>query len=317
MIASCAWFDIVMNNNIYSKAQMKNVQHLSYAQRERLAFIDFSLNYFGEISRSDLNNQFQTGLAAATRDFSAYKELAPGNLELIHKSKSYHRKSQFKPLFRHDLVQILHSLTRGFGDGISSLSEPNPLCIEAPQLNQPSADVLSEVMRAIKRKQLLKISYVSLSSGPGCRIIVPHSLANNGCRWLIRAYDRLTSSFRDFGITRVKSITLLSEEVNDGKESISADKQWNRIVDLTLIPHPNSSYPEAIELDYDMTHGQLDVECRAALVGYLLNRLNVDCSQSHHLDSTHYQLALKENAALFGVENAHLAPGYQENNNEK
>ena len=67
MIASCAWFDIVMNNNIYSKAQMKNVQHLSYAQRERLAFIDFSLNYFGEISRSDLNNQFQTGLAAATR----------------------------------------------------------------------------------------------------------------------------------------------------------------------------------------------------------------------------------------------------------
>lgn len=296
---------------------MKNLQHLSHAQRERLAFIDFSLNYFGEISRSDLNNRFQTGLAAATRDFSTYKELAPDNLELIHQSKSYHRKSQFKPLFGHDPVQILHSLARGFGNGLSSLSEPNQLCIEAPQLNKPSADVLSEVMRAIKRKQLLKISYVSLSSGHSCRIIVPHSLANNGSRWHIRAYDRVTSSFRDFVITRIKSVTLLGDEMYVGKESISADKQWNRIVDLTLIPHPNSSYPEAIELDYDMAHGQLDVECRAALVGYLLNRLNVDCSQSYHMDSTYYQLALKENAALFGVENAHLAPGYQENNNEK
>ena len=59
----------------------------SYAQKERLAFIDFSLEYFGEVSRADLLSQFQTGLAAATRDFSLYKDQAPDNLYLDPKTK--------------------------------------------------------------------------------------------------------------------------------------------------------------------------------------------------------------------------------------
>lgn len=46
---------------------MKNLDDLPRAQKERLAFIDFCLNYYDEISRADLIARFQTGLAAATR----------------------------------------------------------------------------------------------------------------------------------------------------------------------------------------------------------------------------------------------------------
>ncbi|MCF4174314.1 MULTISPECIES: YafY family protein [unclassified Vibrio] len=295
---------------------MKKLDQLPHAQRERLAFIDFSLSYFGEIARADLIAKFQTGLAAATRDFATYKEFAPCNLELIHQSKSYHRTDQFVPLFDHDPDTVLVSLARGFGDGLASQLENSQVCIQPQQLNKPSTDILSAVMRAIHQKMALKIKYVSLSSGNSTRTIVPHSLANNGSRWHVRAYDRSTSSFRDFVLTRIKSASLAPNEIDSVKESISADKQWNRIVDLTFVPHPTAKHPEAIELDYGMVHGKLQVECRAALAGYLLNQWNVDCSSTYQLNPQQYHLALEENAVIYGVETASLAPGYEGNNNE-
>lgn len=296
---------------------MKNLDDINHAQKERLAFIDFSLNYFGEISRSDLISRFQTGLAAATRDFALYKEFAPANLELFHQSKSYHRTDQFKPLFDHQPEKVLSSLSRGFGDGLSFHSELSQFCIEAPQLNKPTTEILSAVMRAIVQESVLLVEYVSLTSGSSQREIVPHSIANNGSRWHIRAYDRMTSSFRDFVITRVKTAALVDGDIDQQTESGSVDKQWNQLVDLAFIPHPRAKYPEAIELDYAMVNGKLDVKCRAALAGYLLNRWHVDCSVEHSLDETQYQLALLAGSVLLSVESAHLAPGYQDKNNEK
>lgn len=289
---------------------MKKLDDLPHAQKERLAFIDFCLNYYGEISRADLIARFQTGLAAATRDFTTYKEFAANNLELNHQTKSYHRTDRFIPLFKHETEEVLASLSRGFGYGLAALSEASQVCIEAPQLNKPSTEILSAVMRSISQKTLLDIEYVSLSSGLNHRVIVPHSLANNGSRWHIRAFDRASQSFRDFVITRIKTAKLVHSDIEPGRESITADKHWNRIVDLTFIPHPNAKYPQAIELDYAMVEGKLEVECRAAMAGYLLHRWNVDCSINSQLDAMQYQLALKENATLFGVDSAYLAPGY-------
>jgi hypothetical protein len=42
------------------------VESLRHTQRERLAYIDFRLNFFGEIGRPDLTSRF--GVAAAGRD---------------------------------------------------------------------------------------------------------------------------------------------------------------------------------------------------------------------------------------------------------
>lgn len=290
---------------------MRTLESLSYAQRERLAFIDFSLNYFGQITRADLIAKFQTGLAAATRDLASYKELAPNNLVLVHQSKTYHCTGQFIPLFEHNADVALSTLSRGFGDGLSNQIKMNQVCVESQTLNSLSTEVLSKVMRAITQQQAISIHYISLHSGLSERIIIPHSLANNGSRWHIRGYDRLTSTFRDFIITRIKHVELLDIDINKNVEMITCDKQWNRIVDLILIPHPKMKHPTAIELDYSMEDGKLGIECRAALVGHFLSRWWVDCSTDHVLDCNEYHLALHENAALYGVESAMLAPGYR------
>ncbi|WP_347360078.1 hypothetical protein [Shewanella mangrovi] len=74
---------------------MSRLDELNHAQKQRLAFIDFCLQYFGQISRQDLITKFATGLAASTRDLSLYRELAPDNLKLVHPTRHYQRQLQF------------------------------------------------------------------------------------------------------------------------------------------------------------------------------------------------------------------------------
>ena len=74
------------------------LENVSQAQKERLFHIDFRLRFLGDISRADLASRFGVKAAAATRDLSLYKELAPGNLEYDTKGKIYTSSRQFRPL---------------------------------------------------------------------------------------------------------------------------------------------------------------------------------------------------------------------------
>ena len=185
-----------------------SLDSLTHAQRERLAFIDFSLQYFGHISRNDLIQRFKTGLAASTRDFTAYRDMAPDNLTLVHQTKQYHRGENFKPLFNHDPEVILTSLSRGFGNGISHGIQPSQQCFDAVRLIHPDPDIIAALMRAIHNKQPVRCRYVSVTSGESEREIVPHAIVNNGHRWHVRAYDRKRQAFIDFVCTRFTEIQL-------------------------------------------------------------------------------------------------------------
>ena len=48
----------------------KRLDDLSQVQRERLAYIDFRLYFFGEIGRPDLIERFGVAPAGATRDLA-------------------------------------------------------------------------------------------------------------------------------------------------------------------------------------------------------------------------------------------------------
>lgn len=50
----------------------QRVESLGHAQRERLAYIDFRLYFFGEIGRPDLIERFGVAPAGATRDLALY-----------------------------------------------------------------------------------------------------------------------------------------------------------------------------------------------------------------------------------------------------
>ena len=107
-----------------------------------------------------------------------------------------------------------------------------------------------------------------------------------------------------------------SDPVAD-EETLAADEQWARMVDMELVPHPRAAWHEGIAADYDMVEGVLRVKTRAALAGYFLRRWNVDCSPEHALDPAEHHLWLRNQETLYGVESAALAPGRGNTEQEK
>ncbi|HGF5379917.1 TPA: WYL domain-containing protein, partial [Escherichia coli] len=190
--------------------------------------------------------------------------------------------------------------SQGFGDGFLGKVRP-PMACEAPfHLNKPKLEVVAAISEAIHKRAVINIEYTSLSSGHGSRQIVPHTLIDNGLRWHVRAFDRKHREFRDFVLTRISEVELLEDKVNDEVETLQWDKQWNRIVELELIPHPKLAHPEAVLIDYAMENNRLRVEIRAAFAGYLLRLWNIDCSKNSKSNGREFHLALKNPEALYG-----------------
>ncbi len=287
----------------------KRLDDLSQVQRERLAYIDFRLYFFGEIGRPDLIERFGVAPAGATRDLALYREIAPNNITFDGSDKIYRIGQAFSPLFEHASQRVLSSLALGFGDGVNGPMQSLLPCESLTALSIPKMDVLAVICRAIHSKRPVAIRYHSMSSGKSERVIVPFALVDTGLRWHARAFDRKSGEFRDFVVTRIEAPTLL-EEVPQANERPDNDIQWTRIVELDFVPHPRIERPEIIEMDYGMTGGSIRMHVRAAVVGYMLQRWRVDCSSDHCLNGPEYRLWLKDHLAIYGVKNALLAPGY-------
>jgi hypothetical protein len=284
---------------------------INYAQRERLAFIDFSLQFIGRISRAELINHFKTGLASCSRDLTLYRELAPNNLVLRHEDKQYYRTESFSPIFTHNPEAVLTSLCLGFGDGLSHGLTPSLKCIDATRLIHPKSDIVAALMRAINNRRAIKCKYISFTSGETERVIVPHAIANNGHRWHVRAFDRKRKAFRDFVLTRLLEMQEIDKPVPKSQLSDS-DAEWNNILELKITPHPSINNSVAISLDYDMVDGELSLNVREALSGYLMRQWNVDCSTDASLKGGQYHLWLSNVTELKHLDCMAIAPGYKD-----
>lgn len=290
---------------------IEQLADLTQPQRDRLAFVELRVRFIGEIRRQDLVSRFGIQSAAASRDLALYKELVPGNIDYDSKGKSYVLGPDFRPLFEFPPERVLSWLTQGFGDG-----EPMQLkawvASESPsRLARPDLTVLASVTRAIHQGRPLAVEYHSISSGKANRQIVPFALIDDGQRWLVRAFDRESQQFRDFVITRIRNPQVLKGENPAPHEASDQDIQWTRILELDLVPHPNRPHPEISEMDYSMERGVWKMKLRAAMAGYILCKLRVDCSPTHKLNGSEHRLWLRNHLALYGVRSAVLAPGYE------
>ena len=283
---------------------------LSAAQRQRLAFIEFRVWFFGEVARKQVLERFEVATAAGTRDMALYKELAPKNVQ--YEQKMYRYLPSFKPLFHHDVSRTLAALTSGFGAG-EPVATGELISHAMPErLNQPSLDTIATITRAIHNQQALSLVYHSMKKGPGERVIVPHSLVDSGLRWHVRAFDRVKGQFRDLVLTRMERLKSSADIAPpQPDELIEADEQWQRSLSLTLVPHPAHPHPKVIAKDFGMKRGQLVVELRAAVAGYVLRQWLVDCSSDAALRGPEFRLRLADPAQLAGVSSAPLAPGYE------
>lgn len=287
------------------------LDQLSQAQRERLAYIEFRLYFLGRVGRGDLMGRFGGAPAGATRDFSLYKELAPDNTEFDSTSKTYVIREGFVPIFEHIPERVLTALSQGFGDGVNQVSGPLITCEMPVALNRPQLNVLAPITRAIHLGKAVKLKYYSSTSGASERELVPFAMATDGLRWHTRAFDRKKQRFGDFVISRMSDVGVIHGDTLAKHELPANDIQWNRVVELDLIPHPDRRYPDMVKKDYGMEDGVLHLKLRAAMAGYILRQWHVDCSPDHSMTDDAFRLWLKDPLALYGVESAVFAPAYR------
>lgn len=283
---------------------------LSQPQRERLAYIEFRLYFLGEVGRGDLMKRFGVAPAGATRDFALYKDLFPDNISFNNVSKIYVIQESFTPAFEHVLERVLTALSQGFGDGVNPVAGPLIPCEVPNALNRPQIGILAPISRAIHLGKAVRLRYFSHTSGASEREIVPFALATDGLRWHARAFDRKSQEFRDFVISRMSKPIVITDCTIEKHETPTNDIQWNRIVELALVPHPDREHPEIAIKDFEMRDGVLQLKLRAAMAGYILRQWHVDCSPDHSLSDKAFRLWLSNPLALYGVGSALFAPGY-------
>lgn len=301
-----------MDNMDTSHSKTTNkLEQLTTSQKQQLSFIDFSLFFKGHLNSFSVQERFNLTPADVINIFKQYQTIAPDNLVEDANNQTYFQSNTFKPLFEYDVRKTLVKLSNQISDGFDAISS-QPYPIQTPSLlNVPDLLVVARLSQAIMNGNAVNIIYTSVSSGSAAREIVPHSIVDNGLRWHVRAYDRKSNSFRDFVLTRISKVSLLSNQI-DKRESKQFDDDWNLPVNLEIVAHPNNiKHSTAIEIDYGMTDGVLEIQTNAALVGYLLRRWNVDCSEGAILSGGEYQLWLKNRAMIKHIHNLVIAPGFQ------
>src|SRR5450830_1651847 len=98
----------------------------------------------------------------------------------------------------HAVSRTLTKKSQGYGEVAGKKTEPLLRCDYPQLISLPKVEILAVISRAIHRQSLVSVEYSSNSSGMSKREIAPFALVNNGVRWHVRAYDRKSSSFRDF-----------------------------------------------------------------------------------------------------------------------
>ncbi len=272
------------------------LNEIKWATRQRLQYIELMAYYTGVVTRSDVAKAFGISDAAATKDLKFYGDIAPENLLYKHNVFGFVPTAAFKEVFADlspatvlPMIEANLTVVGGpnkdsavFGIPIDGLALPNRL---------PDKSVLAEVTRAIHNRKKLQVSYHSLSKKATNqkRIIEPHSLANTGFRWHVRAYNEDTFDFRDFVLSRFEDAQCLDKVAESGAQY---DDDWVEIITLKLTPHPklDKKNQTSLLIDYGSKNEVIEIKIRRALIGYLLQQLSVDTTEDHSLNPNKYQL---------------------------
>lgn len=271
-------------------------QGARWGQERRLEFIDYRLRWDGQINRSSLTDFFGISVPQASLDITEYAKFAESNLEYDTRARVYRATESFKAVFKSSAVErYLEDLLRvavqpevPYG---SFLGWQSPVA-GVPKLGRRlNADVVGEILRAIREKGSVEVFYQSMTDPEGGeRKLSPHALVHDGNRWHARAYCHKREAFRDFSLTRIKRCSYAGPD----RERAPEDDAWNTMVDVALIAHPDLSPAKRllIESDYLMENGEMHIECRQALLMYLLFQLNLTEDQAGQKPEV-IQVALK------------------------
>ena len=271
---------------------------VKWATRQRLQFIEILAWYTGVVTRGEVARAFGNSDAAATKDLKLYNDLAPGNLIYNHNVFGFVPHDSFHPLFADlspavvlPIIVANLAVTNGpYGTesvyGLATEALPLPVRL-------PNMQTLAQITRAIHRHSKLRVHYRSLSDHDSQveRTLEPHTLVDTGLRWHMRAYQETTCDFRDFVLSRITEAECLDAPA---ESNVQYDDDWVERVSLRLAPHAglDDAQRNNLLLDYGATDEVIEVNVRRALLGYVLQRMDIDTTPDHSLNPNAYQLML-------------------------
>lgn len=250
-----------------------------WGEQRRLEFIEFRLLWNGRINRSELVEFFEISIQQASLDLAEYAALAPGNLYYDRQSKVYRAAKSLNPVFIQADSQILLNQLRALKSGslpssMSFIGWQPPFEIVQLPLRAIDSDILIRVLWAIRDREELEVQYQSMREPVATRRwIAPHALAFDGARWHLRAWCHAGTEFRDFVLGRIQRIQDSRTTSVDSNE----DLKWHRMARVILRARSTLTKQQrnAIEHEFGMRGGELQVSMREALVFYFVRQLNL------------------------------------------
>ncbi|MDC9821695.1 WYL domain-containing protein [Pectobacterium polonicum] len=281
------------------------VKGRSWGLERRLQFIDFRLRWSGHINRTDLTSFFGLSIPQASLDIAKYLEIAPHNLIYDRRTKTYTATPTFSAVYPQNSAQRylaeLLAMKTGVLEADASFIESAPeVCWVHIPLNTYNEQVVEVIVRAIREKKAVSIRYQSSSSMDNSpRLISPHALGNDGLRWRVRAYCHTEQQFNDFILTRILNI----EGIEPSTVDSTNDYPWYTYLQLILVPSDKLplAHQRALELEYGMTNGELNISCRLACLQETLSRFHIRLTDENNEKDQLFVLKNKEEIqALLG-----------------
>ncbi len=256
------------------------VRSARWGQERRLEFIDFRLLWEGRINRGELVEFFGTSIQQTSLDLARYMEIAPGNLEYDKREKVYRATSTFKPALtpadsQSFLNQLVGVTTGTLSPSLSFVGWRPPCDIVQFPTRAIRPEILMQVLWAIRDGEDVEIAYQSMRRpAPSRRWLAPHSIAFDGTRWHMRAWCHENADFRDFVLTRIQHV----HESRKSEIDPLSDRRWHTYATVILSPRSGltDQQRQAVEVDFGMKNGVLQVPVREALVFYFVRQLQLD-----------------------------------------
>jgi len=270
---------------IKTKHMMHSRPDIRWGIEQRLEFIEFQLFWEGGINRSSLRQQFGISIPQASNDLRRYEQQAPGNLLYDKSLKRYFASPTFAPKFfvpdAEQYLNRLRSVTDYGDDQVGTWFSQIPSAESMPLPHRRvNVDVLRMLLDSIRQQRSLQVLYQSMNPQRAdalWRWMSPHSFANDGLRWHVRAFCHLDQKFKDFLLSRCLKV--------DGNGSLGAssdlDRNWQEFFDVVLVPNPklSSGQQEVVAQDYCMDGGQISISVRKSLLYYFQKRLRLDVAE--------------------------------------
>lgn len=257
----------------------KSNEH-NWAVKERLTYIEMCAWWKGLVNRHDLTDVFGVSMAQASSDMQRYLDLNPESLGYNLRLKRYEATSGMKcvltrPRLEEAVIRFLDGETRSFsiGRAVEESGESSVAVVVQPA-RESAETVERRAFVAIMNDQRIRIRYASVRSGKEeWRWIRPHALGHSGVRWHLRSWCEKNDGFQDFALNRISEV----EWSRETAQLPQPDRDWDEWVTLRVRANRSldKARRQAVEFDYGMTNGVLELKVRKAMQDYLRERLGL------------------------------------------